>query len=98
MQETFAVVLPHNEPFFVCFFHGLKGISCRSVDDILTDYFDWEKKRGRKAAPPIIKIYNVYVSDWVEYLNMSWSEEEVLQLISAYEAQKLLWDPGHPGH
>ncbi len=44
--ETIAAVLPHNEPFFVDFFHELKGIPCRSVDDILTDYFDWEKKRG----------------------------------------------------
>ncbi len=59
------------------------------MDDILIDYFDWEKKCGKNAAPPVIKIYNVYVSDWIEYLNMSWSEAEALQLISAYEAQKL---------
>ncbi len=55
--ESIAAVLPHNEPFFVGFFRALKGIPCRSVDDIFTDNFDWEKKRGRNEAPPVINIY-----------------------------------------
>ncbi len=41
MAETIAAVLPHNEPFFVGFFHKLKGIPCRSVDDILTSYLQF---------------------------------------------------------
>ncbi len=41
VAETIAAVLPHNEPFFVSFFHELKGIPCRSVDDILTSYLQF---------------------------------------------------------
>ncbi len=86
VAETIAAVLPHNEPFFCRFFSQTQRHSLPQCGlYFLTDYFDWEKKRGRNAAPPVIKIYNVYVSNWVEYLNMSRSEEEALQLISAYE-------------
>lgn len=42
------------------------------------------------------KLLEVYVLDCVLRFDMSWSDEEALQLIGAYQAQKLLWDPGYP--
>ncbi len=41
MAETIAAVLLYNEPFFIGFFHELKGIPCHSVDDILTRYLQF---------------------------------------------------------